>query len=135
MSLFVWSDRYSVGIKKIDDQHKVLVDILNELFEAMTQKKGEQAIAKIIRNLVGYTRSHFSTEEMLLKQYAYPDYDAHKKIHDEFVQKIDKFQKDFQAGKLSLTTEMSSFLRNWLINHISGEDKKYASFLQDKGVN
>lgn len=74
MAFFEWKNEYSVGIAKIDGQHKALVGFLNELFEAMRAGKGKDALDAVMKNLVEYTKTHFATEENFMKQYKYPDY-------------------------------------------------------------
>lgn len=134
MAFFVWNDRYSVGVTELDSQHKQLIKILNELFEAMTSGKTKEVLGKVLNELITYTKTHFSSEERYLQSYGYPSLTEHKKEHEAFVAKVSAFQKDFSAGKLSLSVEMSSFLKNWLVQHISGVDKKYGSFLNSKGL-
>lgn len=134
MALFNWSDKYSVGVIELDNQHKELVNILNEIFDAMSAGKSNEALGRIISKLVNYTRIHFSTEEKYMQKYNYPGYSAQKREHDAFIEKIQNFQKDFNSGKLTLSLDVSSFLKNWLIQHISGEDKKYESFFNQKGL-
>ncbi len=133
-SLFVWNDSYSTGIREIDAQHKKLVDILNALYDAMSKGQGNQALGKLLDELIKYTVVHFATEERLFKLHGYPDTLAHKREHDELASKVLQLQKDFAAGKVSLSMQVASFLKNWLTNHILGADKKYAPFLSSKGV-
>lgn len=134
MALFNWSDKYSVSVAEMDNQHKELVNILNEIFDAMSERKSNEVLGKIIAKLVNYTRMHFSAEERYMQKYNYPGYAGQKREHDAFIAKIQTFQNDFNAGKLTLSLDVSSFLKNWLIQHISVEDKKYGSFFNQKGL-
>lgn len=134
MALFNWSDKYSVGVMELDNQHKELVNILNEIFDAMSARKSNETLGKIISKLVNYTKVHFSTEEKYMQKYNYSGYNSQKREHDAFIDKIQTFQRDFNAGKLTLSLDVSSFLKNWLVQHISVEDKKYESFFNQKGL-
>ncbi len=134
MALFVWKDQYSVNVKEVDNQHKMLVDTLNELHEAMLTRKSNEIIAGIIKGMVDYAGYHFSFEEKYMKMYNFPGYAAHKKEHDEFVGKVTDFQQKHQAGQLMLSMEVMNFLKNWLANHIMGTDKKYTSLFNEKGL-
>lgn len=134
MALFDWKDIYSVGIKEIDSQHKMLVNTLNELFEAMRNREVHEVITGIIKSLVDYVGVHFSFEEELMKKYNYPELIIHKKEHTAFVEKVLDFQKKHQAGNLMLSLEVMNFLKDWLKNHIMGTDKKYGPFFNNKGV-
>ena len=134
MALFEWKDSYSVGLDSIDKQHKMLVDSLNELHEAMLNGEANDVIAGILKGLSDYIGIHFSYEESLMKKHTYMGYEEHKQIHNEFVEKVNKFNQDFTKGKLMLSLEVMNFLKNWLKNHIMGKDKEYGPFLASRGV-
>lgn len=134
MALITWSDSLSVKVKQFDDQHKKLVDMVNQLHDAMKAGKGAQVIGDILKSLIQYTQTHFAAEERLLKQYAYPEFEAHKKEHNTLVIQVLDLQKQLQEGKAVLTQQVLHFLRDWLSKHIQGDDKKYGVFLNGKGV-
>jgi len=132
--LFPWSSTYSVNIGVVDSQHKVLVDLINELHQAMITRTGKEHLGKILSNLVKYTQGHFKAEEGILQLNQYPDFINHKAEHDRFTQTILDFQRKFQKSEIGLTIGVMDFLKDWLIKHIMGVDKKYAPFLNAKGV-
>jgi len=134
MALITWSDSLSVKVKQFDDQHKKLVDMVNQLFDAMKSGKGNQVMGDILKQLIAYTQTHFAAEERLMKQYGYPDFEAHKKEHNALVIQVLDLQKQFQEGKAVLTQHVMTFLRDWLSKHIQGDDKKYGVFFNGKGV-
>lgn len=134
MSLFVWSEKFSVNIKQIDEQHKKLVNMLNELHDSMKAGKGKEATGKILSELIDYVGTHFSTEEKLMQQYGYAEYTSHKAEHDKLTQKALSLKKEFEQGAPVLTVELLNFLKEWLQTHILGTDKKYGPFLNSKGV-
>lgn len=134
MALFVWSDKYSVNIKEIDEQHKKLVDMLNELHDAMKSGKGKEIVGKTLTELIKYAGTHFANEERLMTAHGYPEYNAHKAEHTKFTLKVSELQKSFQQGAPVLTVEVLNFLKDWLQTHILGIDKKYGPFLNSKGI-
>ncbi len=134
MELVSWKPDYSVEVDQIDVQHQKLVKMINDLYAAMKEGKGKEVIGKILDGLLNYTKVHFRDEEKLMAQAGYGDIPAHHKIHEEFVQKVDEFNKDFESGKVLLSIEILSFLRDWLINHIMGTDRNYISAMHDKGI-
>ena len=134
MAFFTWNDKYSVGVTELDLQHKQLIKILNELFDGMSAGKTNEILGKILAQLIAYTKTHFATEEKYMQVYGYPAIAEHKKEHESFANKVVAFQKDFSAGKLSLSLEVSTFLKNWLVQHISVNDKKYGPFFNSKGL-
>ena len=134
MALFTWGDKFSVGIVSIDDQHKELVKYLNDLHDGMLGGKGSDVTGPILDGLVAYTVKHFAYEEKIFADQAYPDAAAHKKEHENLVAQVSDFVGKFKAGKVTISTEIMNFLKDWLTKHILGTDKKYTSYLVAKGV-
>ena len=135
MPLMAWNDKMSVGIPSIDDQHKKLVGMLNDLFDAVQAGKGKDVLGKILDNLIEYTKSHFGYEEKLFAQHGYPETEPHKKEHADLAHQVLDVQKKYHSGATAtLSMEVMNFLKNWLIKHIQGSDKKYGPYLASKGV-
>ncbi len=132
--LMSWGAGLSVNIKQIDDQHKKLIGMINELHKAMKLKKSNSAMGSILDRLADYTVTHFATEEKLFAQYGYPEEKAHVELHRKLVAQVVDIQKKFKAGNAMISMELMSFLKDWLVNHIQGTDKKYSSFLRQHGV-
>jgi hemerythrin len=125
----VWSDAYSVGSALIDSQHKELAAMTNELFRSCEQPEGRMAsFLKTIHRAVNYAKTHFATEEIFMRKVSYPDYIAHKKEHEDFVNEVLRQVKNFEAGTCT-PLDFAMFLKTWLLNHIAVSDKKYAPFL------
>lgn len=121
-----WKDSLLVGVTLIDNEHRKLVKAIDQLMEACMQGKGRSAIEETLSFTVSYTKEHFSDEEKLQAQYAYPGMAAHKLLHSQFVRDINALYNDFeQSGpNVALTGKLNKTLVDWLINHISTEDKK-----------
>lgn len=134
MALLTWNENYSVGIKEIDIQHKKLVELINSLHEGMKIGKGKEILGVILNELVDYTVYHFGFEEKLFEKYGYPETIIHKRQHSDLVAQVKKFVDSYNGGSSIITIEIMNFLRDWLTQHIAGSDKKYSSFLNNKGV-
>ena len=134
MALIDWDDTYSVNVAEIDRQHKRLVAMINELHVAMRDRKTKDVLGQIISRLFLYTTTHFSTEEKYFDQFNYPEKTVHVKEHELFIQKINEFKQSFDEDRLMLSVAVIDFLKDWLLKHILGTDKKYSSFLNKKGV-
>lgn len=134
MAFMNWNDTFSVNIAEVDAQHKKLLGLLNELFDAMKVGKGREVVGKVLTDLIDYTVYHFDTEEKLFKRYNYPDYLPHKKEHDELTKRATALKTDFDKGKQVVTIEVMNFLKDWLNVHILQVDKKFGPFLNSKGV-
>lgn len=126
MELVKWTQEYSVGIKEIDNQHQGLIIIINELFNLMTVGKAKDNLIEIFDHLTDYSKKHFFAEELMMVKYAYNDYQQHKNEHAKFIEKLNGLKSDFANGKVTISLEVLSFLKDWLINHIQISDKKYA---------
>jgi hemerythrin len=132
--LFPWSEIYSVKIGIVDTQHKNLVNILNELHQAMLGAQGKDKVGQVLLNLIKYTQVHFAMEEKLMQSHGYTDFPAHKAEHDQLASTVLEFQRKFLSNEVGLTVEMMDFLKDWLGKHILDSDKKYGPFLNAKGV-
>jgi len=130
MSLMTWSSSYSVGIDSIDLQHKKLIDMINDLHEGMIAKKSREALGHVLEGLILYTVEHFDYEEKLFIQTNYADAVAHSAEHEKLKQRVIEINQRFKASTTgTLSLEVLNFLRDWLIGHINGTDKKYTSHL------
>jgi len=134
MAFIEWTEQMSVGVQEIDEQHKKLVNMLNQLFESMQKGKSSHILKTIIHELVEYTKVHFATEEKYFHQFGYAEKDAHITEHENFVATLENFISDYNSGKIGVSSGLLRFLRKWLFAHIMGSDKKYTNLLIQNGV-
>jgi hemerythrin len=135
MPLMEWEDIMNVGVREIDAEHRHLVTMLNQLFDAMQRGEGKLKLEEILDGLINYTDAHFKHEEFLLKKTDYPNFESHKKEHNNLRKQVIEIQKKYKAGERdTLTIETLIFLKNWLINHTTGSDKKFGPHLNAHGI-
>ncbi len=134
MALMTWNDRYSVGVKVLDDQHKGLVDTLNKLHGAMMKGQAREITGSLLRQLVEYTREHFASEEKLMTSTRYPALAQHKAKHKELTAQVSEFVHSYEKGTASINLDLMNFLRDWLGTHILKEDHEYGPWLNKNGV-
>lgn len=134
MALIEWSESLSVGIETIDEQHKRLIALINELHTAMLERRAKDVMGHVFDELIEYTKSHFALEEQLFQEHGYPEEAAHVADHHRIAKKVLELKQEFDEGNTAVTLEVMRFLRDWFGNHIVGTDKKYAPFLTSKGV-
>jgi hemerythrin-like metal-binding protein len=126
-----WSDSYCIGLAEIDDQHKTLIDLMNDLWKAITVNASVQDCEKILQRLEHYTVAHFGAEETMMRTIAYPDFDAHQAAHQQFVKRLQAETLRLRQGE-KLSLDILHFLRDWLVNHILVNDKAYAAYFAAK---
>ena len=134
MALVEWRDVFKTGFGFVDDQHKQLVQLTNELHDAMKAGKAKAVMTEIVASLKKYAVRHFGEEESVLDKFAYPERAPHKKEHASFVAKVAGFEKDLKEGKLALSIEVVNFLGEWLKSHIGESDKAYTPFMAGHGL-
>jgi len=134
MALITWSDKFSVKVTDIDNQHKVLVELINKLDAATKAETSKINLEAIYTELTNYTVFHFNHEEALMRKAGFPDFDNHILSHKAFVSKVVEFKAKFNNGGNEVLAEAISFLTNWLVNHIQGVDAKYTPYMHDQGI-
>jgi hemerythrin len=129
--IVTWQDSYSIGVPLVDEQHKQLIDLTNQLYDAC--RKGVEfskpAFLKAIRGAVDYVGYHFSTEERMMTRTAYPGYPEHKKQHEDFVRTVLREVSGFTGGGEFSPESFVFFLRDWVLNHIAHTDTKMGKYL------
>jgi len=131
---FRWQDDYSVKVRAMDEQHKKLFELLNELQNATASGNGHATTGEVLRRLVDYTVHHFSAEERLMEKYRFAGLPTHRGEHTVLRERVLAFQQEFDAGSAEATPELTKFLQRWLTHHILTVDQRYSDFLNAKGI-
>jgi hemerythrin len=131
---FQWKDEYSVGNETLDDQHRLLLEIVRELHSAMAAGHGNDVAGNVLLRLADYSVVHFAAEEDLMKKHGFPQLAAHRAEHRTFTEEILAFKKAFEAGSVNVTPDLVIFLQHWLHEHTQGSDQKYSEFLTSRGT-
>jgi len=136
MAEIEWDNSLSIGVKLIDEQHKMLIQRLSDLSRAIEMSQGEVETVKTLDFLIDYTDFHFSTEEKHMMEQNYPELEDQKQQHAEFKSHLKKLVEDFEeeGPTKALGTSINVFLLNWLVKHIKGVDLKFGEFLNEKGL-
>lgn len=124
MAKFIWTEQLNIGIDVIDQQHRRIVEYINQLDDARSSGHSREEIDAVISQLVDYTLSHFAFEESMQEEAKYPFLNAHKKVHELFVQRVSEYQARFDKGE-DVSKALSSLLVTWLFNHIKRDDADY----------
>lgn len=122
-----WNKDYSLGMPELDAQHKMLFDLINQLWRGIVANTDRHAQLKVIEQLEHYTLTHFSAEEEFLRAVEFPDAETHRQSHLAFTQRIAHEKLAILAGA-QVSLDLLHFLNDWLVRHIQGEDLAYAEY-------
>ncbi len=129
-----WNSFYFVGVSVLDDQHKRLFDILDELDAQESEGQSKSPSAQPLKELLDYTQEHFSTEEAMMRKARYPAVARHRELHQDLTDQVRDFLSRDQVGDKSVHGQLRSFLRQWLSEHIQREDRAFGVWLNAHNV-
>ena len=133
MSFITWTLDLDTGFADIDDQHKVLVDKINKFYDVY--QTGNVVDIKIaLQELLDYTVFHFDHEEKMLEEANYRMLEPHKKVHQNFVEKMQSLQGRYENGDIEATQELLNLLEGWLFRHIRLNDHGYIESVKKSGI-
>jgi hemerythrin len=130
MAYFEWADDMVIDHGPIDQDHRQLVDLVNALHTATTDGRGQAIVANILDELIHYTAEHLRREEHLMESLHFPNLVRHKEGHDKFMAKIRDLKKLFDGGSITVASQLSTVLRDWLSLHIRRNDKEILTFIK-----
>jgi hemerythrin-like metal-binding protein len=132
--LVAWKHTCSVGVRAMDDEHAIMIDAMNELRQALVSGSN-QAVTNEQRNkLIEFTRMHFRNEENLLAQFDFPGLARQQSEHRRLLAQLQDSLHRQQQGQAAPTGDLLSFLHDWFLDHVEGEDRKYGPWLNSHGV-
>jgi len=134
MGYIEWTDSLSVGVELFDKQHHKLVDMVNELYDALVSGRTNDVMGEILERLIDYTVEHFQSEEEYFNKYGYPFSKRHKQEHDSLTEEVFSLKEKFFKGDVTISYETMTFLQEWLQKHILESDMDYKAFFNGKGV-
>lgn len=133
MPVVEWNINFVLGIKEIDQHHRHLVDLLNQLYVELKKGAAIEKMQLVVDELVSYADYHFSCEERLMVATSYPDFAEHKKEHDTFTRQVHVFQAGFKEEQIP-PVAILSFLSNWITHHILQTDVKFGVFVDSHNL-
>ncbi len=132
--LFVWEDKYKIGIDELDQDHKGLVNLINDLYEAMQDGSGGALLLPIFSALRHYTETHFAKEEKYMIDSKAPNQDQHFQEHKQMTTKLADLESRHRKGEAAISLQTLTFLRDWLKTHICVIDQSMAAQLKEKSI-
>ncbi len=132
MAYFEWADDMAIDYGPIDEDHKKLVDLVNELHTATSEGRGHEVVEKVMTELITYTKAHLQREEHIMESLNFPNLAKHRVGHNHFADKLQTLQAKYESGSLTVASQLSTVLRDWLSLHIRRSDKEIKVFLQKR---
>ncbi|HIJ37841.1 MAG TPA: bacteriohemerythrin, partial [Rhodospirillaceae bacterium] len=132
--MLVWHDEYSVNIQRIDVQHRRLFATANALLEVLESDRGQAEVSSALDFLLDYAQHHFAEEEDVMRLHDYPQFAAHAQAHKLLMAQVREQETLMRTGNAPSAAELLEFLRGWIIHHVLIDDRKYAAYLNEKGV-
>jgi hemerythrin len=129
-----WNEGLSVADELIDEQHKQLLEKLNDISTSIEKGEGIEIVNRTLDFMIDYTNFHFNTEEKRMIKEKYHRLEYHKGQHQEFVNTLNNLSDDFleDGATDDLAESVNIFLFNWLIKHIQGVDGALGRYLKEK---
>lgn len=138
--LFVWDNKYSVGVPTLDAQHKRFFEITNDILkiaDSPTSPVLKKDLTLLLIELGKYALNHLSYEENCINRYKCPGYETHTLIHDTYRKKIEEYLQAMRNATTDITSlakEAAEFSQNWLSSHILNKDREYIPCLTTKDI-
>ncbi|MBI2241730.1 MAG: hemerythrin family protein [Magnetospirillum gryphiswaldense] len=131
MVVLAWSEAYSVGSAMIDSDHRILINLVNQLHDAMETGQSRDVLCSVLNVLAEYVEHHFHREELLMERIGYPERAAHIQNHRELENKVRAVRDRWLAGERQvLDDEVLTFLKRWLSDHILRADLAYRPWIE-----
>ncbi|MBF0382202.1 MAG: bacteriohemerythrin [Magnetococcales bacterium] len=137
---YYWSDKFKIGVTEVDDQHKRILESINELGEFINSaKKSDNVkwrIQTFIVEILNYAEKHFHDEELLMEEAKAPWLEEHKQVHQGLADDVIGFRDRIaelsdEGEQLHILEQMHKFMADWLIHHIMKEDAKFGDFYKN----
>ena len=124
MALIKWQKEYSIGITKLDNQHKKIIKIVNEAIRQQFAQPNGEEIEEILNSLQEYIREHFKTEEEYMLKHQYSGYEEQRNEHNKFIDRLFEAQKEYMKNGRVTSINIFNFVWDWFSQHILIVDKK-----------
>lgn len=132
MAYFEWAADLVIDNGPIDEDHKLLVGLVNDLHTATTEGRGMEVVDKILDQLIDYTADHLRREEAQMAQVNFPNLENHKIGHVHFIENLRRLQRQYESGSITVASQLSTILRDWLSLHIRRSDKELLEFVRQQ---
>lgn len=124
--LVEWSKDLETGVTFVDADHKVLINLLNQVNHCIDENEESTVLGSVLDALVEYTDYHFLREEKMMELSGYTGLETHKTTHRVLSGQVRAVYDDYQTSPWNVDPiDVRDFLQSWLVDHIMGSDFAY----------
>ena len=134
MAVIEWQASYSVGVAELDEQHKRLLKIMNNLSEVKRHHSDPSVFFQTLNELIQYAQNHFATEERYMEKYGFGGLQEHQQAHASFAQEVFALNEAVAQGRQDVCEKILEFVKDWYLSHVLGMDQRYKTFFAEKGI-
>ncbi|MFN3076608.1 MAG: bacteriohemerythrin [Alphaproteobacteria bacterium] len=125
-----WNDGLRVGVAQVDADHQLLFQLMADLGSAHSEKEEAVVVGSVLNTLVSYTHYHFDREERIMGLCGFPLLEPHRELHRQLRDRVVAVSRDYQVSPGDVDMQgLASFLADWLVTHIQGEDVKIKPYV------
>ena len=134
MEQITWTEDFSVGVERLDAQHRQLFRMINQLIAKPHTTTRSETVSDLLTDMTKYAQEHFATEEDLMRQHNYPHFEKHIFQHRAFRKKTVDFCSATMLDLVVVPEAILRYLRDWLVEHILKTDMAYKPFFRGHGL-
>jgi hemerythrin len=127
--LLQWSENLKIGIREIDEPHKALIAMVNELHQAIVARNAKDTARDILDRLADYPRTYFRDEEGLMQRSGYSALGSHREQHEDLIRRVSELREQFDTGNSKITFELMFILKAWLARHVNESDRRFGAYM------
>lgn len=133
-NLIDWTTELTLGISEMDDQHKQLISLINNVYAAFRQDKNKKEIKENLKSFIDFASYHFGKEEQYFEQFGFKEAKNHTDEHQTFIKKVKQFQTDYNANKIKFLDDIMTYIKEWLFNHLTNTDSQYKEIFKSNNM-
>ena len=134
MEMIRWDKSFSVNVLRFDEEHKNIILIINKMNAALQKNDEREKVSDTLNEMTSYASNHFKAEEDYMRRFEFPEYELHKEEHRKFIKTTVDFCKRVMNGDYNIAFDLLEYLKQWLVNHIQGTDKRYTECFNRNGL-
>ena len=129
-----WSNKYSVNVSIIDQEHKDFIDLVNKVIVTKRHDYSQKEVEELLAELVKFAKEHFEMEETYMSTFKYSDYLLHYNEHLNFSLHMIIYNNQVINGEYKILDELHKYLQEWVDYHLLTTDKKYTKCFNKHGL-